>query len=196
MMFLLDCSPAEYPKRAADLACDTGQLLTPLTRHAFADGCKFGIDNGAFSKFNRDGFSTLLERAKPHKANCLFVASPDVVGNARRTLEIFDALYGSLSAWPIALVLQDGVENMRIPWGDIAALFVGGSTEFKLSKAAADCVRAGKILGKWIHVGRVNTPDRFEYFDELGADSCDGTGISRYTHMRKKIGTEHLFSGG
>jgi hypothetical protein len=28
---------------------------------------------------------------------------------------------------------------------------------------------------------------RFEYFEELGADSIDGTGLSRYSHMRERI---------
>jgi hypothetical protein len=43
-------------------------------------------------------------------------------------------------------------------------------------------------------VGRVNTPHRFDKFLEL-ADSVDGTGLARYTHMRKNLTTvaEGLF---
>jgi len=32
----------------------------------------------------------------------------------------------------------------------------------------------------------VNTPDRLGVFEDL-ADSIDGTGLSRFTHMRQKI---------
>lgn len=51
----------------------------------------------------------------------------------------------------------------------------------------AAIIKTAQVIGKWCHVGRVNTPGRFEYFKDLGADSCDGTGLSRYSHMREKI---------
>jgi hypothetical protein len=34
---------------------------------------------------------------------------------------------------------------------------------------------------------RVNGPGRFEWFEELGADSMDGSGLARYSHMREAI---------
>ncbi len=41
-------------------------------------------------------------------------------------------------------------------------------------------------------------PGRFEHFEALGADSIDGTGLSRYSWMRERIHAEatrpHLFS--
>jgi hypothetical protein len=43
------------------------------------------------------------------------------------------------------------------------------------------------LLRQWVHAGRVNTPGRFEYFESLGADSIDGTGLSRYSWMRERI---------
>jgi hypothetical protein len=52
---------------------------------------------------------------------------------------------------------------------------------------AAAIVKASKVIGKWCHIGRINTPGRLEYFEELGADSCDGTGLAQYSHMRKAI---------
>ena len=82
---------------------------------------------------------------------------------------------------------QDGQEDRPIPWIDISAVFIGGSTEWKDGPHAAAIVRTGKILGKWVHVGRVNTPGRFEKFEELGADSIDGSGLARYSWMRKRI---------
>jgi hypothetical protein len=115
------------------------------------------------------------------------VSVPDVVGSAKRTLEAFECWCGELANWPLAFVCQDGQENERIPWRSIQAIFVGGSTEWKMSRYAVECIRCAQIHEKWTHVGRVNTPGRFEYFESLGVDSIDGTGLSRYTWMREAI---------
>jgi hypothetical protein len=112
---------------------------------------------------------------------------PDVVGSARRTLEVFRHWKTKLADWPLAYVCQDGQENLPLPWNDIAAIFIGGSTDWKMGTHAAACVKAAKAIGKWVHAGRVNTPGRYEYFEKLGADSIDGTGLSRYSWMREAI---------
>lgn len=165
------------------------QLITPLTRFSNQrPDHHFAIDNGAFSNFNAKGFRSLLEREKENRHLCRFVAVPDVVGSARRTLEVFEHWKNDLHKWPLALVCQDGQENLPIPWDEIAAIFIGGSTTWKLSTQAAQCIKAAKAIGKWVHVGRVNSPERLEYFEKLGADSIDGSGLARYSHMREKIG--------
>jgi hypothetical protein len=178
---------ADIATAAAELGdVPFGQLITPLTRRA-NQGHTFGIDNGAFARFDADGFLSLLERQKPYRERCKFVAAPDVVGSARRTLECFRHWFPKLHGWPVALVAQDGQEDLDIPWSLIDAVFIGGSTEWKLSEFAAAIIKAAQVMGKWVHVGRVNTPDRFRRFEELGVDSCDGTGISRYSWMRGRI---------
>jgi hypothetical protein len=172
----------------AELGVPVEQLMTPLTRYlAQRPAQEFAIDNGAFSGFNRAGFERLLEKQSARRDLCRFVALPDVVASARRTLEAFEYWYPKLDGWKRALVAQDGIESLPIPWDRLDAVFVGGSTEWKLGKHAADVIRTAKICGKWVHVGRVNTPGRFEYFDSVGADSIDGTGLSRYTWMREGI---------
>jgi len=177
----------------AEIGCPVEQLLTPLTRfHRQYPAAHFAIDNGGFKGQRVDAFLTLLEREKLDRHLCRFVSVPDVVGSARRTLEVFNVWRWKMQRWPLALVMQDGQEDLDIPWDGIQAIFIGGSTEWKLSKAAADCIRAAKWLGKWVHAGRVNTPGRFEYFEELGADSIDGTGISRFSHMRQDIYEAHV----
>lgn len=187
MIALLDTSE-NLTVAAAELGADVGQLLTPLTRFSLQNPqLPWAIDNGAFSRFEESAFLSLLKREEHHKANCLFVTAPDVVGSALRTLEVFEHWKGPLASWPIALAIQDGQQDHRIPWDDIAAVFIGGSTGFKLSDHAAHVIKAAKILGKWAHVGRVNDPGRWEHFENLGADSIDGTGISRYSHMREAI---------
>jgi hypothetical protein len=158
-----------------------GQLLTPLTRFTNREEGDFGIDNGAFSGFQHKDFSALLAREEPNKARCLFVAVPDVVGDGRRTLEIFKHRHDIIRNWPLALVAQDGMENLEIPWSEITAIFVGGCDPWKDSKASLDIVRTAKTLGKHVHVGRVNTFKRFDLFAQIGADTCDGSGVAIYS---------------
>lgn len=173
---------------AAEIGTAVGQLLTPLTRYRLREPEKpWAIDNGAFSRFQADAFMALLKREEHHRDRCLFVTAPDVVSSARRTLEVFERWRPRLAGWKVALACQDGQEHLPIPWDDIDAVFIGGSTEWKLSPHAAQCIKAAKALGKWAHVGRVNDPARFEHFEKLGADSIDGSGIARYSHMREAI---------
>lgn len=181
---------AEWAERQGlqNVGVPVEQLLTPLTRYlAQRPEQHFAVDNGAFSGFDGPGFERLLARHWERRELCRFVACPDVVGSARRTLEAFDHWRGRLEGWRLALVAQDGLESLPIPWSQIDAVFIGGSTAWKLGKDAADVIRTAKICGKWVHAGRVNTPGRFEYFDELGVDSIDGTGLSRYSWMRREI---------
>lgn len=187
MIALLDTSE-DLSICQQELGCTVHQLLTPSTRfRRQRSDAIFAIDNGAFSGFDRSSFLSLLEREEDAKAQCIFVAVPDVVANARRTMEAFEHWQYKLDSWPLALVAQDGIENLPIDWNAIDAIFIGGSTEWKLSRTAADVIRTAIICDKWVHVGRVNTPGRFEYFESLGADSIDGSGLARYSWMRKDI---------
>lgn len=163
-----------------------GQLQTPLTNYANWGGV-WAADNGAFSGFDLAAWQSMLDRKEPHRADCLFVALPDVVAAARRTLEVFERMRSRAEGWPLALVGQDGLESLDVPWDEFHALFVGGSTEWKMSQSAADLVRTAKILGKHVHIGRVNTFDRWRHFHKLGADTCDGTGVVKYDHMLRNI---------
>lgn len=190
MIALLDTNEA-LDVCAAQLGCEVHQLLTPapgFCRQKEHDW--FAIDNGAFSGFDVRAFVRIIKRESHAKQLCKFVVVPDVVGSAVRTLEVFEHWRYRLSGWPLALAAQDGLENIRIPksvWAGIDAIFIGGSTEWKLGPYAVQAIRTAQAMNKWVHVGRVNTPDRFDYFDNLGVDSIDGTGLARYTHMREAI---------
>lgn len=186
MKLLLDCAPTKYHRLREQFDFIGGQLLTPLTRYSYQGGV-YAVDNGAFSKFSAEAFRAILERDKRHRDNCLFVVCPDVVGNARRTLDAFDHWADELTLWPLALAIQDGVEDLPIPWPRMSAIFVGGSTEFKLSKAAADVIRCAQLLEKHTHVGRINTVERWHAFESIGVDTCDGSGVSRFDWMLEAI---------
>lgn len=187
MIALLD-NGQDLAECEGEIAVPVGQLLTPLTRYRLRDAERpWAIDNGGFKRLDIEGFKALLAREAHHRDKCLFVAAPDIIGSAQRTLEMFARWLPELSGWPVALVCQDGQESLPIPWDDIAAVFIGGSTNWKCSQHVEHIVRTAKLLGKWVHAGRVNDPQRFLHFERLGADSCDGTGIARYSHMRRSI---------
>jgi hypothetical protein len=167
-----------------------GQLITPICRHTNQNReAGFAIDNGAFAKsgFNAKSFASLLEREKPNRDKCLFVVVPDVVGSARRTQELFDHYYPSLAGWRIALACQDGQEDLPIKWNLIDAVFIGGSDKWKTSPHSEYIIRCAKAMGKWVHVGRVNSATRWLWCCRLGVDSVDGTGLSRFTRQRNYI---------
>lgn len=190
MKFLIDGSPAKVAEKLAmHPSLVVGQLRTPLTSNQHWGGC-YAIDNGAFTKFDERSFTALLSRSAP--SHCLFVAAPDIPGAAQRTLELFAQRHRWIGEdWPVALVAQDGIESLPIPWDEMDAVFIGGLDPWKDSRASLDVVKTAKILGKHVHVGRVNTPRRFNRFAEAGADTCDGSGVSRYDWMLEQIAKVH-----
>ncbi len=187
MIALLD-NGQDLDQCAVELDCEVGQLLTPLTRYRLRDPDRpWAIDNGFFAQCEPKAFLSLLEREAHHKDRCLFVTVPDVVGSARRTLEVFERWKDRLKGWKLALACQDGQEHLPIPWDEIAAVFIGGSTNWKCGPHAINIIQAAKALDKWVHVGRINHGARAAHFKELGVDSFDGTGVSRFTRMRRGL---------
>jgi hypothetical protein len=174
-----------------------GVLLVPAAgnspKTALDLGLPWAADNAAFSGFDPGAFCGLLARIG-RSPGCRFVACPDVVGDAVATLALFRVWAPVLRAvgLPVALVGQDGMERFGIPWDEIDALFVGGSTDWKLGPAAAALVREAKSRGLWVHMGRVNTRFRLRYAHNLGCDSIDGSGFSRWPDQRVPVALRWL----
>ena len=161
-------------------AYNVGHLVCPRSRNCLWAPV-WAADNAAFSRFDPKAYRRMLERV--HRTpGCLFVTVPDVVGDAFATRELWSDWYLFVHAFglPTAFVLQDGVLEVGVPWLECDAVFIGGSTAFKLSADARACVTEAKRLGKWVHMGRVNTMPRLRYAQHLGVDSVDGTGFSRW----------------
>jgi hypothetical protein len=162
-----------------------GVLLVPAARTERTFGRSWAVDNGAFSGFDAGAFVELLGKVRG-RPGCQFVAAPDVVADARETLRLY-ALWAPMIralGFPVALVAQDGLTVRQTPWTAIDALFIGGSTDWKLSRHADDLLSYAAVHGKWRHVGRVNSRRRMRHF--LGrTDSIDGSGFSRWP---KRIG--------
>jgi hypothetical protein len=181
---MLDCSPAKITDYRERYREDFWQLRTPLTNYARAEGIPYGLDNGCFKAFDRPAWDRLLEQAETDAP--VFACLPDVVGDAQRTVELFKYFTRHTNGIPRALVLQNGIEHVDIPWDDTAAVFVGGDDIFKISPVAIRIAKVAKMLGKWVHVGRVNTAKRVRNWKGL-ADSIDGSGMSRYDHMLEDV---------
>ena len=188
MKILLDCSPAKIARYRERYGVDFGQLRTPLTNYALApEPVMWAADNGFFSSQDVNAWLDWVDRFDENRMRRpKFVTLPDIVGDAARTLELFEYFQKRTNELPRALVLQNGIERERIPWKELDAIFIGGDDKFKNSPQAMAAARTAKILGRWVHVGRVNTAARVR--DWLGlADSIDGSGISRFDHMLEDV---------
>lgn len=166
-----------------------GHLKTPRSGNCIdaivATGHPWAADNDAFLAWDAERFRSMLrDIAAADRRRFLWVACPDVVGDSRETIRRWHEWFPELASLglPAAFVGQDGLESIadQIPWDQMAAFFIGGSTEWKLSIAAERLVREAKDRGKWVHVGRVNTFKRLQHAVEIGADSIDGTTFSRW----------------
>lgn len=186
MRILLDCSPAKIEEYRTRYAYDFGQLRTPLTNYARANGTVYGVDNGCFVGLDKAAWLRLVAKAFADESDLpMFVTLPDIVGDAPRTVELFHEFKAHVPRRR-AIVLQDGLSNARIPWSEIDAVFIGGSDEFKYSREAMNAAKAAKMLDCHVHVGRVNTAARVRNWLGL-ADTIDGSGISRYDHMLEDV---------
>lgn len=173
-----------------------GLLVQPGNRYDLQvqDYPAWAGDNGVFTKtaggFSPERFRAMLARPnlRAYADRCLFVVAPDVlhvrddgsvIGDAAGTLAQFAAWSREIRAagFPVALVAQDGLETMldAVEWDLVDVLFVGGSTEWKLSDAARKCVAEAKRRGKRTHMGRVNSYKRLALAESWGIDTADGT---------------------
>lgn len=167
---------------------DYGQMLTPrrtMTRVGLPKGYIYGIDNECYvlgDKFEPLKYLRALWRIRAaHGAKmCRFATAPDVVADARATLDRFGAWSMVIRelGFPVALVGQDGLECLTCPRDKLDTLFIGGSDGWKLGEAAAWLLLEAKRRGKWTHVGRVNS---FYRIDKLRVkpDSIDGTHLTK-----------------
>lgn len=167
-----------------------GRLFQPRHVNAVARTAElmpWAADNDAFHNFDEPRFRAMLERLEGHPG-CLFVAAPDVVGDADTTLERFQTWGPAIRRkLPVALVAQDGLTLAGVPWEEIDALFIGGTTEWKMGGSARRLVDAARARRVWVHMGRVNSYQRAVYAAAIGCDSVDGSGVARFDQTRRMV---------
>lgn len=174
---------------AAERPDRVGVLRTPYENNALPTAGDWAGDNDCFKGLNGPAYLRFLAKIAEHPHKPQWVTCPDVVADAEGTERLFMVWHRVMLdlGIPIALVLQDGLEKRKwralLPsiWDKIAAVFVGGTTGFKMSDTAAAICRDAKDRGKRVHVGRVNTRRRIDYFAHLGCvDSIDGSSFSKF----------------
>lgn len=169
----------EHPER------NVARLLSPRQYSRVADTVRGGFlwaaDNDAYSGFDEERYLIMLDTIEG-VPGCLFVTAPDIVGDAKETRRLFEVWWHALKVrrLPIGYVAQDGATDFDLPWSRISALFIGGTTEWKMSENAAVLAVEAKMRGLWVHMGRVNTQRRIKYAKSIGCDSIDGTSMSMY----------------
>lgn len=159
------------------LAC----ITTPKQGNRVPENSLWCADNGCFGKgYPGDAEWWNWLQRKPDRGRCLFAVAPDVVGDAKATLERSLPWLGRIRSLgiPAAFVSQDGLHELDIPWDEFDVLFVGGTTEWKLGPESAAIVAEAKARGKTVHMGRVNSYKRMKYAADIGCDSSDGTHIA------------------
>ncbi len=170
-------------------------MLTPRMGQRPFSGQVWAADNGRFSApqdYSDDGYLRWLDSMP--REGCLFATAPDVVGDALATYALSLPMFPKIRAlgYPVALVAQDGLEDLTIPWGAFDCLFIGGSTEWKLGPEAAAIAAEAKAHGKWVHMGRVNSKRRMVYAASIGCDSADGTYLRFRPYGRPDLWAEHV----
>jgi hypothetical protein len=168
---------------------DMPAMLTARMGQRPPDGQPWAADNGRFSApQNYTDTRYLGWLAKMPRESCLFATAPDVVGDAAATLALSAPMFAPIRAlgYRVAFVGQDGQEHLPVPWDDFDALFIGGTTDWKLGEGARELAGEAKRRGKWVHMGRVNSLRRMRYAESIGCDSADGTvlkhDVSRPAH--------------
>lgn len=171
-------------------------FLTPFTQHS-PGKTGYALDNGAWSAFQNDcefdaaAFERAVER---WGRGADFIVLPDIVAGGLESLAYsaswFDRLAGIA---PLLLAVQDGMtsDDVKAASIDVAGVFVGGTTGWKLSSLpgwGTFCRREGAYL----HVARVNTRKRIRLAHLSGAASFDGTSVSRFSKSILELDDERL----
>src|SRR5262245_32537322 len=189
------CSPT-VRRYALAYPLHLGHLVQPRSGNlldCLRTGLPGAADNDAIAGFDPKAYRRMLDAAIG-LPGCLFVAAPDhverrgglLVGDHARTMELFGLWYPELArrGLPVALVAQDGMTRSCLSRGFLAehpalrALFIGGSTAFKLHRRTGELARHARVMGLWIHMGRVNSIRRLALAHRWGCDSVDGTGVN------------------
>lgn len=150
---------------------EIGMMVTPARVWAADNGC-FGAGYPG-----DDAWTAWLARLQRHTDRCLFATAPDVVADAAATL-LRSAPHLPVIrrlGYPAALVAQDGLEHLRVPWAHVDVLFLGVSTGWKLGPGAAELTAEALVRGKPVHMGRVNSARRWNHALRIGCASVDGT---------------------
>lgn len=143
-------------------------------------------DYGAWSAFQQDrAFDTdaFLRAVDLVGEHADWIVLPDIVLGGQRSLDLSLSWLDKLKGIPTRLLIavQNGMQpdDVRRYLNPMVGLFVGGDTAWKEST----CETWGSLARRrncYLHVGRVNSQRRIGICAAAGADSFDGTSVTRY----------------
>lgn len=155
----------------------------------------YALDNGAWSAyqqgvpFDDDAFLRAVDKVGEHAE---WIVLPDIVLGGLASLELSLAWLDRLKGFPTRLLIavQNGMtpEHVRSYLNPSVGLFVGGDSAWKEGTSTM----WGSLARRrncYLHIGRVNTQRRIAICAAAGADSFDGTSVSRYAVTMRPLDT-------
>jgi len=170
------------------LARETGRI-----GHLFSPGAQRGpwpwfpyaLDNGAFAAWDQDdnvwredlwdveAWRKMIRWAQAQAQQPRWAIVPDWIGSGERTIERWYQFENEVP-FAKALAVQDGMSVAQARELEPDVICVGGTTEWKWATVEVWAESFPRV-----HVLRVNSPQKLAYLDQLGVESCDGTGWNR-----------------
>ncbi len=151
------------------------------------DGEPFGVDNGAFICYSNnkpwvaDDFLKVVHIVEGVGHLPYMAVTPDIVCGGHKSL-MFSNEWIQRSeldnGFPWYLAVQNGMTFMEVEDAITAlpysGVFVGGDDYFK-KQTSPEWVELAHRYGLPAHIGRMGTPKKVRWANDIGADSCDST---------------------
>lgn len=164
-----------------------GHLYSPGGQRGPWPWLPYSLDNGAYSCWTEEtnvfdyekwavterAWHRLVVWAQIANIKPRWALVPDVPGNASETFDRWAAYAPDIKGVPLALAVQDGMTVEQVKSLKLApeVVAVGGSYDWKW-----DTVAMWAAAFPRVHVLRCNAPARLYDMEEMGIESCDGTG--------------------
>jgi hypothetical protein len=150
----------------------------------------FALDNDAYiawkngKRFDADAWLRMIEKVNAQGLRPMWALVPDVVADRERTLEAWSRHWRTVAeaGFQPAFAVQDGMASCDVPSElaegfSVPVVFIGGTTQWKWRTASDWCSKFPRV-----HLGRCGTSRwKLERIEELGCESCDGSGFFRAT---------------
>lgn len=158
-------------------------------------GRPYALDNGAWSAFQQgtefDGnaFLRAVDKVGEHAE---WIVLPDIVMGGQRSLDLSLSWLDRLAGLPTRLLIavQNGmtVDDVRHYLNPSVGIFVGGDTQWK-ETTTQEWGSLARRRNCYLHVGRVNSQRRIRICAAAGADSFDGTSVTRFAVTMRPLDT-------
>jgi hypothetical protein len=168
-----------------------GHLYSPGAQRGPWPWFPYACDNGVFSMWNPQDNSFDEDRWENHGEAAwrhllfwcgaaaikpMWAIVPDRPGRWDITLEKWHKYRNEIISCgiPAAIAVQDGATPNEVKKMNPDVVAVGGTTEWKWKTAEQWILEFPRV-----HILRCNSPEKLHWLEDLGCESCDGTGWNR-----------------